>query len=98
MAPVDPARAGEILESLVDLGAIITRQNRHLPSLPFVLHYHQAEKLPGFNPNDLDVFLGIEPGSIPRVVSQSDGQPDLTGSLVPLLRRILEDFKAGKIS
>lgn len=90
VAPVDPSRAGEILESLSALGEIVSKQGRALPSLPFVLHYHFAEKLPEFNPQDLDDFLGIPPQSIPRVVTQSIGSPDLTGSLAPLLRRILE--------
>jgi hypothetical protein len=55
-----------------------------------VMHYHQAERLPGFDPNLLSDFLGIPRGLVPHVMSRSDDGSSLTSSLALLLQKVMK--------
>lgn len=54
------------------------RNGLDLSTLPVVLHYRQpAISLECFTPDELDEWLGIAPGVVPRVVTAYGGQSDL---------------------
>lgn len=89
VAPVDGDRAQAIGESMADLGEILRRNRRVLSEIPLVLHYHQAERIPGFDANLLNDFLGIPKDSVPHVMTRSDDASPLTGSLALLLQKVM---------
>lgn len=93
VVPVDPSRSAEIRASLEDLEAAMKVLGRSLTQLPVVLHYHRSEGVPDFDPDDLDRFLGIEPGTVPRVVTSSEDRFRLNQALVPILKTLLRPPK-----
>lgn len=94
VAPVDSSRAVEIRDSLVRLGQVMSRHGKSLGDFPMVMHYHQAELMPGFNPGTLDEFLGVPRELIPNVVTRSDDGSPLTASLAILLKKLMEEAGA----
>ncbi len=90
VAPVDGDRAEQIKRSITDLGEILQRNGRHLSEFPLVSHYHQAERIPGFQPELLSDYLGIPRNTVPHVMTRSDDGSPLTGSLALLLERIMK--------
>ncbi len=91
VAPVDGDRAPAILESLAGLGEVLIRGERHLSAFPLVLHYHQSERMPEVDANQLDAFLGIPTGIVPHVLTRSDDGSSLGASMALLLQRLLRD-------
>ncbi len=94
VAPVDSSRAVMIRESLVGLGQVLARHRQHLGEIPLVMHYHQAEKMPDFDPKSLDDFLGVPQGSVPTVVTRSDDGSPLTASLAILLQKLMNQAES----
>lgn len=89
VAPVDGDRAEAIGESMVGLGEILRRNRRVLSEIPLVLHYHQSERIPGFDANLLNDFLGVPRDTVPCVMTRSDDDSPLTGSLALLLQKVM---------
>ncbi|MFT7172022.1 MAG: hypothetical protein ACI9NQ_000231 [Paracoccaceae bacterium] len=90
VAPIDPDRAQAIRDSLVNLGQVLGYLGHHISEIPVVMHYHQAERLPGFDPNLLSDFLGIPRGAVPHVMTRSDDGSSLTSSFALLLQKVME--------
>jgi hypothetical protein len=94
VAPVDGDRAQAISESMAGLGEILRREQRYLSEIPLVLHYHQSERIPGFDANLLSDFLGIPRNAVPHVMTRSDDGSPLTGSLALLLQKVMKIAEA----
>lgn len=91
VAPLDPSRSEAIRDSLVDLGRVLGYLGRHISEIPVVMHYHQSERIPGFDPNLLSDFLGIPRGTVPHVMTRSDDGSPLTSSLALLLQKVMKE-------
>lgn len=89
VAPVDSARAVPIRDSLIRLGQVMSRDGKNLGEFPVVMHYHQAQLMPGFDPVILDDFLGVPRERVPSVVTRSDDGSPLTASLAILLQKLM---------
>ena len=46
-------------------------------SMPAALHYHLGACVPAFEPNEMDEWLGIPTGSVPRFVTGPEGNGEL---------------------
>ncbi len=90
VAPIDGDRAEEIKVSLAGLGEILRRDERYLSEIPLVLHYHQAERIPGFQGELLSDYLGIPRNAVPHVMTRSDDGSPLTSSLALILQRVIK--------
>lgn len=75
---VDPEKFQETWDSLLRLGENAGRNGYDLRSVALALQYHRADRLPGFDPAEMDARLGVPPGGIPRFVSR-EGDPVTEG-------------------
>lgn len=75
---VDPAKFQAAWDSLMRLSDNTKRNGYDLYSVGFAIQYHRADLYPDFDPQKLDLRLGVPPGLIPRFVSTSR-EPDVEG-------------------
>ena len=90
VAPVDGDRAEAIRANIHELSEILKRHERSLSELPLALHYHQAEKVPGFQAQLLSDYLGVPRNTVPEVMTRSDDSSPLSASLALLLQQVIK--------
>jgi len=73
-----------------ELSEILKRHERSLSELPLALHYHQAEKVPGFQAQLLSDYLGVPRNTVPEVMTRSDDSSPLSASLALLLQQVIK--------
>ncbi len=75
---VDPAKFQATWDSLMRLSDNTKRNGYDLHSVGLAIQYHRADLYPDFDPQKLDLRLGVPPGLVPRFVSTSRA-PDVEG-------------------
>lgn len=77
--------AREALRSLIFNAG---RNKFELDAMPVALHYTNTERHPGFRPEQMDQWLGIPPGSVPRFVSASATDRNLCDAVEWVVKKI----------
>ena len=93
VADVREEKLYEAREALRNLIFNAGRKRFELDSMPVALHYTGTERHPGFQPGQMDQWLGIPPGSVPRFVSPLTADGPLCEAVEWVVRKI-----AGEVS
>jgi len=74
------------------------RNSLDLSSLPAALHYHRAGagvlRTPVFSPEEMDQWLGIPPGAVPRFVTEPENSGTLRASVEWIVNRIANQVRS----
>ena len=59
-----------------------------LTELPAAVHYHRAS-IPAFEPYEMDAWLGIAPGAVPRLITGPEDHSQLPSSVERIIVQIV---------
>ena len=96
VADVREEKLYEAREALRTLIFNAGRNRFELDAMPVALHYTGTGRHPGFRPGQMDQWLGIPPGSVPRFVSASTEDGPLCEAVEWVVRKIAGEAVAGE--
>ncbi|NNM29994.1 MAG: hypothetical protein HKO57_10750, partial [Akkermansiaceae bacterium] len=73
------------------LQAMVSNAQRHkmdLASLPVAMQYHRTDLQPGFNAEEMDAWLGIAPGTMPRFATSARNGTDPAAAVAWVLTEL----------
>lgn len=96
-ADVRPERLDEAREALRSVVFNAGRSGVDLASLPMAVQYHYPGAEPQFDPDKMDQWLGMTPGSVVRFMASREGnEGGLCAGVEEVVRRVGREFRLEK--